>query len=134
MIITICQGTAYVMSGMYGPVSELGVGNTLLIIIQLFAAGVVVLLLVRDKKAKGLTSLRMNSCKKDMDLEVEFPYSLLPISVRILYGKHSAQQLLTLDEELNLKERLLLFSTFSSQDKTKLELLRKLSIDKIYPI
>lgn len=45
MIITICQGTAYVMSGMYGPVSELGVGNTLLIIIQLFAAGVVVLLL-----------------------------------------------------------------------------------------
>jgi len=45
MIITICQGTAYVMSGMYGSVSDLGVGNTLLIIIQLFAAGVVVLLL-----------------------------------------------------------------------------------------
>jgi len=45
MIITICQGTAYVMSGMYGNVSDLGVGNTLLIIIQLFAAGVIVLLL-----------------------------------------------------------------------------------------
>jgi len=45
MIITICQGTAYVVSGMYGEVSDLGVGNTILIILQLFCAGVVVLLL-----------------------------------------------------------------------------------------
>jgi len=45
MIITICQGTAYVVSGMYGDVSDLGAGNTILIILQLFCAGVVVLLL-----------------------------------------------------------------------------------------
>jgi len=45
MIITICQGTAYVLSGMYGDVKELGFGNTTLIIIQLFFAGVVVLVL-----------------------------------------------------------------------------------------
>jgi len=45
MIITICQGTAYVLSGMYGDVADLGVGNTILIIMQLFFAGVVVLLL-----------------------------------------------------------------------------------------
>jgi len=45
MIITICQGTAYVLSGMYGEVSDLGFGNTILIIIQLFFAGVVVLVL-----------------------------------------------------------------------------------------
>jgi len=45
MIITICQGTAYVVSGMYGEVKDLGFGITILIILQLFLAGVVVLLL-----------------------------------------------------------------------------------------
>jgi len=45
MIITICQGTAYVLSGMYGEVKDLGTGNTILIITQLFFAGVVVLML-----------------------------------------------------------------------------------------
>merc|ERR1711988_852458 len=36
---------AYVMSGMYGDLRELGAGNALLIIVQLFFAGIVVLLL-----------------------------------------------------------------------------------------
>jgi len=45
MIITIFQGTAYVVSGMYGDISELGIGNAILIILQLLCAGVVVLLL-----------------------------------------------------------------------------------------
>jgi len=45
MIITICQATAYVLSGMYGEVKDLGFGNTTLIITQLFFAGVVVLML-----------------------------------------------------------------------------------------
>jgi len=45
MIITIFQGTAYVVSGMYGDVSDLGFGNASLIILQLLFAGVVVLLL-----------------------------------------------------------------------------------------
>eukprot|EP01098_Paradermamoeba_levis_P003351 TRINITY_DN1541_c0_g1_i1.p1 TRINITY_DN1541_c0_g1~~TRINITY_DN1541_c0_g1_i1.p1 ORF type:complete len:503 (-),score=197.87 TRINITY_DN1541_c0_g1_i1:71-1501(-) len=45
MIITIGQGLAYVLSGMYGDVSELGAGNALLIIIQLFFAGIIVIVL-----------------------------------------------------------------------------------------
>merc|ERR1712187_198401 len=45
MVITIGQAVAYVMSGMYGDLRELGAGNALLIIVQLFFAGIVVLLL-----------------------------------------------------------------------------------------
>ena len=45
MIITIGEAVAYVASGMYGPVSELGYGNATLIILQLFCAGVIVLVL-----------------------------------------------------------------------------------------
>jgi len=45
MIITIGQGSAYVLSGMYGEVKELGFGNSFLIIIQLFFAGIIVIIL-----------------------------------------------------------------------------------------
>merc|ERR1719401_2635723 len=45
LIITIGEAVAYVISGMYGDVKDLGAGNAILIIMQLFAAGVVVLLL-----------------------------------------------------------------------------------------
>jgi len=45
MIITIAQGTAYVISGMYGDPKELGFGNSFLIVIQLFFAGIIVLIL-----------------------------------------------------------------------------------------
>lgn len=45
MIITIGQGTAYVLSGMYGDVGELGFGNAFLIVLQLFFAGIIVLVL-----------------------------------------------------------------------------------------
>ena len=45
IIITVGQAVAYVASGMYGPVTELGYGNASLIILQLFGAGVIVLLL-----------------------------------------------------------------------------------------
>jgi len=45
IIITVGQAVAYVASGMYGPVAELGYGNASLIILQLFGAGVIVLLL-----------------------------------------------------------------------------------------
>jgi len=45
MIITVGQGTAYVLSGMYGDPAELGFGNCLLIISQLFFAGIIVLIL-----------------------------------------------------------------------------------------
>jgi len=43
MVITVGQGTAYVMSGMYGEVSELGFGNAFIIVFQLFFASILVL-------------------------------------------------------------------------------------------
>jgi len=45
MIISVGQAIVYTMTGMYGDPSELGAGVCLLIIIQLFCAGLIVLLL-----------------------------------------------------------------------------------------
>merc|ERR1719199_1751433 len=45
MLITLGEAVAYVVSGMYGDVKELGAGNAILIIIQLFFAGIVVIVL-----------------------------------------------------------------------------------------
>merc|ERR1711865_1023182 len=45
MLITLGQAVAYVMSGMYGEIAELGAGNAILIIMQLFVAGIIVIIL-----------------------------------------------------------------------------------------
>jgi len=45
MIITLGEALAYVLSGMYGDVKDLGATNAILIIIQLFIAGVIVIVL-----------------------------------------------------------------------------------------
>lgn len=45
MLIILGEATAYVLSGMYGDVKDLGAGNAILIILQLLIAGVIVLLL-----------------------------------------------------------------------------------------
>lgn len=45
LIITVGEAVAYVLSGMYGDVRDIGTGNALLIIAQLVFAGVVVLLM-----------------------------------------------------------------------------------------
>merc|ERR1711970_912512 len=45
MIITIGEALAYVHSGMYGEIKELGATNAILIILQLFIAGVIVIIL-----------------------------------------------------------------------------------------
>mmetsp|Transcript_144837 Transcript_144837/g.464224 ORF Transcript_144837/g.464224 Transcript_144837/m.464224 type:complete len:475 (-) Transcript_144837:322-1746(-) len=45
MLITIGEAVAYVMSGMYGDLRELGAGNAILIIMQLFVAGMIVIIL-----------------------------------------------------------------------------------------
>jgi protein transport protein SEC61 subunit alpha len=45
LLITLGEAVAYVLSGMYGEVKELGAGNAILIIMQLAIAGVIVLLL-----------------------------------------------------------------------------------------
>lgn len=45
IVITIGEAVAYVLSGMYGEVRDLGAGHAILIILQLFIAGVIVILL-----------------------------------------------------------------------------------------
>merc|ERR1711906_85918 len=45
MIITLGEALAYVLSGMYGDIKDLGATNAILIIIQLFIAGVIVIVL-----------------------------------------------------------------------------------------
>ncbi|KAJ3707012.1 hypothetical protein LUZ61_010717 [Rhynchospora tenuis] len=45
IMIAIGEAVAYVLSGMYGSVSQLGTGNAILIILQLFFAGIIVICL-----------------------------------------------------------------------------------------
>eukprot|EP00930_Biecheleria_cincta_P008511 TRINITY_DN10997_c1_g3_i2.p1 TRINITY_DN10997_c1_g3~~TRINITY_DN10997_c1_g3_i2.p1 ORF type:complete len:457 (+),score=79.97 TRINITY_DN10997_c1_g3_i2:71-1441(+) len=45
LLITMGEAVAYVMSGMYGSLRDIGAGNAILIILQLFFAGIVVILL-----------------------------------------------------------------------------------------
>mmetsp|Transcript_1328 Transcript_1328/g.4608 ORF Transcript_1328/g.4608 Transcript_1328/m.4608 type:complete len:478 (+) Transcript_1328:50-1483(+) len=45
VLITIGEAVAYVVSGMYGDVRDLGAGNAMLIILQLFFAGIIVICL-----------------------------------------------------------------------------------------
>lgn len=45
LVITVGQAVAYVLSGMYGDIRDLGAGNALLIVLQLFMAGIIVLML-----------------------------------------------------------------------------------------
>merc|ERR1712151_225181 len=45
MLITLGEAVAYVISGMYGDVKDLGAGNAILIILQLTVSGIIVLVL-----------------------------------------------------------------------------------------
>jgi len=45
ILITVGEAIAYVVSGMYGDIGTIGAGNAILIIVQLFLAGLVVLIL-----------------------------------------------------------------------------------------
>jgi len=45
IVITVGEAVAYVLSGMYGDIKDLGAGNAVLIIIQLFFAGIIVIIL-----------------------------------------------------------------------------------------
>jgi len=56
ILITIAMAVVYVFSGMYGPVSELGIGNATLIIFQLFVAGIIVLILDELLEKYGMGS------------------------------------------------------------------------------
>ncbi len=45
ILIAVGEAVAYVLSGMYGSVGQLGVGNAILIIVQLCFAGIIVICL-----------------------------------------------------------------------------------------
>ena len=45
LLVTLVEAAAYVMSGMYGDISAIGTGNALLIVGQLFFAGLILLML-----------------------------------------------------------------------------------------
>merc|ERR1711970_296123 len=45
ILITVGEAVAYVVSGMYGDVREMGAGNAILIVVQLFVAGLIVIIL-----------------------------------------------------------------------------------------
>lgn len=45
MLISVGQGTAYVLSGMYGDLADLGIANSVLIVLQLCFAGIIVIVL-----------------------------------------------------------------------------------------
>lgn len=47
IVITIGESVAYVLSGMYGDIRDIGAGNAILIILQLFFAGIIVIILVK---------------------------------------------------------------------------------------
>ncbi|CAN6929907.1 unnamed protein product [Brassica oleracea var. botrytis] len=69
ILIAIGEAVAYVLSGIYGPVGQLGVGNSILIILQLFFAGIIVICLDELlQKGYGLGSeislfIATNICK-----------------------------------------------------------------------
>ena len=75
-IITIGEAVAYVISGMYGDLSNLGAINAYLIIIQLVVE-------------ESSFFFWMKRCKKDMVLEVAFRFSLRLTYAKISYGKLS---------------------------------------------
>lgn len=52
ILITVGEAIAYVVSGMYGDLATMGAGNAILIILQLFSAGMVVIIL-DELLAKG---------------------------------------------------------------------------------
>lgn len=69
IVITVGEAVAYVLSGMYGDVRDLGAGLAILIIVQLFVAGIIVLLLVRGgahvRSSSGALTRAVAACAQD---------------------------------------------------------------------
>ena len=95
MVITVGQAIVYVLTGMYGDPSDIGAGVCLLIIIQLFVAGLIVLLL-DELLQKGYGEFKKQISEKDVIqlapdqvLALVFPCSSPPTSVRPSCGRPS---------------------------------------------
>ena len=125
MIMTLGQAVVYVLTGMYGDPAQMGTGICCLIVIQLFVAGLIVLLL--DELLSKVWLIQNDSCYytvssycgsndknyfRVMVLDLVFHFSSPPISVKPSSGKHSPQPPSMLVVVLNSKEPSLPFSTF----------------------
>jgi preprotein translocase subunit SecY len=88
VLITIGEAVAYVVSGMYGDVRELGATNAVLIIMQLFAAGIIVICLDELlQKGYGLGSgislfIATNICEQII-WKAFSPYTVTGARVRV---------------------------------------------------
>lgn len=149
MVITIGQAIVYVMTGMYGDPSEIGAGVCLLIIIQLFVAGLIVLLLdelLQKGKKRFFWLLKIFyrylmlccvvhiiiSLTQVMVWALEFHFLLLQTFARQSCGKHSHQQQSIQDVEQNLRVLSLPYSIYWLHVKIKYVDFVKLSIVKTY--
>ena len=95
MVITVGQAIVYVLTGMYGDPSDIGAGVCLLIIIQLFVAGLIVLLL-DELLQKGYGKFKKRISVKyivqltlDQVLALVFLCSSPPTSARLSCGRPS---------------------------------------------
>jgi preprotein translocase subunit SecY len=114
-----------VMSGMYGDTRELGIGNSVLIVMQLLMAGLIVVMLDELlEKGYGLGSgislfIATNICE-NIIWKVRFRLRPLSAQVIILFNRHSVQRRSIKAVEPSLKALLLLFSICSSHDLIRL--------------
>ena len=68
ILIAVGEAVAYVLSGMYGSVGQLGVGNAILIIIQLCFDGIIVICLDELlKKGYGFSGFTLHNWKALFD-------------------------------------------------------------------
>ena len=92
ILIALGQGSAYVLSGMYGDVKELGVANAFLIVVQLVRTlRISLVLLLFIESFRFLPPLLWycwtSFCKRDMEWVLESPFSSQPTFVKPLSGK-----------------------------------------------
>ena len=122
--MTLGQAVVYVLTGMYGDPAQMGTGICCLIVIQLFVAGLIVLLLDELLSKVWLILLHYRFvqywpswtgnnfyCRVTV-LDLVFLFSLPRISVKLSSGKHSPQLQSMLVVVLNSKVPSLPFSTF----------------------
>merc|ERR1712032_196016 len=120
MLITLGEAVAYVVSGMYGELNDLGAGNAILIIMQLFIAGVIVIILDELlQKGYGLGS--------------GISPSLRQTSAKLSSGRHFRPPPSTLDVEPSSRVPSSHCSTCSSHEVTRSVLSRKHSTARISP-
>jgi protein transport protein SEC61 subunit alpha len=110
ILITVGEAVAYVISGMYGDVRELGAGNAILIILQLFVAGIIVIILDELlQKGYGVRDQGPISRPRFVKFLVvqawvqAYRFSLQPTFARLSYGKLSRPLPSTRAVALNLR-------------------------------